>query len=238
MAPPTDLEAVALLSGGLDSTVAMALAHLDVGVAVALCVNYGQRTYEREFSASTAICERLGIHPPRGGVSVDVYEGLRLGGGGKLLEREGDAPPAKAGDAPAKAWGGEDMDFWVPNRNGILLNIGAGVAEAEGLAYVVVGFNVEEAEFFPDNSRKFMESANSALAYSTRNKVTVISPTLEMTKREIVEAGLSVGAPLELIYSCYRGEVVHCGRCPNCRRLVDAFRGAGAYHLIERKFEG
>lgn len=219
MALPTDPKAVALLSGGLDSAVAMTIAHRELGVAEALCVNYGQRTFKRELSAAEGICSALNI--PCESIELNVYEQLN---GGKLLSLEEKAL-------------GEDLDFWVPNRNGLLINIAPPVAEAKGLPYVVVGFNTDEGASFPDNTVEFMEATNRALAYSTLGRVKLISPTATLSKKEIVDMGRRLGSPLELIYSCYSGEELHCGVCPSCKRLAKAFSDADCYELIQHKFK-
>jgi 7-cyano-7-deazaguanine synthase len=219
MALPTDPKAVALLSGGLDSTVAMTMAHRELGVAEALCVNYGQRTFKQELSAAEGICAALSI--PLESIKLDIYERLSAG---KLLSLKDKAL-------------GEDLDFWVPNRNGLLINIAAAVAEGRGLPYVVVGFNIDEGEAFPDNTVEFMEATNRALAYSTLGRVKLISPTATLSKKEIVDIGRRLGAPLELIYSCYSGEELHCAVCPSCKRLAKAFLDAGAQEIIQHKFK-
>jgi 7-cyano-7-deazaguanine synthase len=219
MAPPTDPKAVALLSGGLDSTVAMTIAHRDYGVGQALCVDYGQRTFGQELSASRAICSALKI--PCRSIELNIYHGLN---GGRLLSH---------GERAL----GKDLDFWVPNRNGLLINVAAVVAEASNLPYIVVGFNIDEGEAFPDNTVEFMEATNRALAFSTLNRVKLISPTATLSKREIVDAGRRVGAPLELVYSCYSGEELHCGVCPSCQRLIKAFSDADCFELIQNKFK-
>ena len=75
---------------------------------------------------------------------------------------------------------------WVPNRNGIFLNVAAGIAESLGVGLLYVGFNAEESASFPDNSADYVEAVNKSLFYSTGNRVRVVAPPLKLRKTESV----------------------------------------------------
>ncbi len=222
---------VALLSGGLDSTVATAWAARHGGVDLALTADYGQRCAVREREAAARIAAHLEV-------DHRVVEIPFLGevGGSALTDRLAAIPcptrdelddPSKADDAA--------RDVWVPNRNGLLINVAACWAESIGAERVVVGFNGEEAGSFPDNSGDFVDAATAALAYSTLNKVTVESPLGERTKTQLVKLGLEVGAPLELIWSCYRTGETHCWQCASCQRLKRALEENGILESFQRR---
>ncbi|MHC4845257.1 MAG: 7-cyano-7-deazaguanine synthase [Planctomycetota bacterium] len=209
------MAALALLSGGLDSTVATALYAADGGeVALGLFVDYGQRAADPERMAARAVGQALGFdvlctdQPLLGEITATA-----------LVDRSRDLPEPDPGllDDSAAAAASADA-VWVPNRNGLLVNLAAAVAEARGLDTVVVGFNAEEAATFPDNSPRFLANLNAALADSTRGAVTVACPTLELTKAELLARGRAVGAPVDLAWSCYGGGPEPCGRCESCRR--------------------
>jgi 7-cyano-7-deazaguanine synthase len=106
---------------------------------------------------------------------------------------------------------------WIPNRNGVFINIAAAYAERNSCDTIVTGFNREEAEEFPDNSIEYVERVNRALAMSTRNGVRVESFTIDLDKRAILRWG-SVRAALDRV-ECYRSGERMCGRCASCRRL-------------------
>jgi len=114
---------------------------------------------------------------------------------------------------------------WVPNRNGILINAAAAYAEKLGAHRVVVGFNVEEASTFPDNSEEFLKRATRSLEYSTSNQVEVYCYTTSLNKRQIVRElrALPRKFPFELLWSCYEGGETPCGRCESCQRQARAF---------------
>ncbi len=214
---------LALLSGGLDSTVAAALYKARHGpVALGLVVDYGQRAALRETEAAQAIGLALGFPvlatrlPLLGEITATA-----------LVRRDRPLPapdPARI-DEPAAAAATADA-VWVPNRNGVLVNLAAAVAEARGLDTVVVGFNAEEAATFPDNTARFVERVNDCLRDSTRGRVMLVSPTLAMTKAELLAEGLAVGAPVHLAWSCYEGGEKPCGLCESCRRRQRAERDA------------
>ena len=111
---------------------------------------------------------------------------------------------------------------WVPNRNGVFINIGAAFAESYHCEYVVTGFNREEAGEFPDNSAEYVSRASDALALSTRDGVTVASFTLDLSKVEIIRLGVDLRAPLSIVWSCHLGGEHMCGRCLSCRKLAAA----------------
>ncbi|MBM4044036.1 MAG: hypothetical protein FJ279_02895, partial [Planctomycetes bacterium] len=113
---------------------------------------------------------------------------------------------------------------WVPNRNGVFINIAAAYAESLGCELIVTGFNAEEGLTFPDNSPEFIEAANEALCYSTLNHVRVVSYTAHMNKVEIVRQGLALDAPLDLIWCCYHRGPLLCGECESCLRALRALR--------------
>ena len=96
-----------------------------------------------------------------------------------------------------------------------------------GAGAVIVGWDLEEAETFPDNSEEFLDAFNRLLEIGTLDGVKIEAPVIGMTKREIVEAGHEVGLPFELTYSCYAGDRVHCGVCESCMRRRRAFELAG-----------
>ena len=221
----TQMGGIALLSGGLDSTVATAHAVRHGGLDLAVTVDYGQRSVAREIRAAAAIARTLGVaHRP---VKVPFVGEL---GGSALLDRDRPIPdrPPEELDLP-RASREDARAVWVPNRNGLLINIAACCAESMGAKRVIVGFNAEEAASFPDNSQPFLEAATAALAHSTMNGVIVESPTVGLDKTGVVRLGLEIGAPLELIWSCYRDGPAHCCKCSSCLRLKRALERNGAF---------
>ena len=216
--------AILLLSGGLDSTVAAFLARSELELSLALTADYGQKAARRELAASYAIARRLEIDHR----TIFIPFLREASRGGALVDRHMAIPEISAEELedPEVTRSGAEA-VWVPNRNGVLIAMAATWAEVNDVEYIVCGFNAEEAATFPDNSPSFLAAQNEALAHSTRNHVKVISPTIAMSKAEIVVAGRNAGAPLELCWSCYLGDDVPCGRCESCRRYERALILAG-----------
>ena len=111
-------------------------------------------------------------------------------------------------------------DVWVPNRNGLFVNVAACFAEYFQAGLIVTGFNRDEAQEFPDNTTRFTRAVNGSLACSTLTKVRVKSYVAAYTKIEIYKLGMKLGVPFELTYSCYRGRKKMCGVCASCRRFL------------------
>jgi 7-cyano-7-deazaguanine synthase len=226
------MPAIVLLSGGLDSAVNLRRAEDEVGVALAVTFDYGQRAAAREGAASALMCQQLGVRhrlislPWLGEVCATA-----------LVNREAEVPEVTAEglEQTAIAGGETARAVWVPNRNGVFANIGAAFAEGLGAELVVAGFNAEEAATFPDNSREFVAAANRALALSTRTGVRLTSYTQEMTKSEIVRLGREIGAPIPCLWSCYLGGQEHCWGCESCARLERALRSAEAWEWFRRQ---
>ncbi|OAT81348.1 7-cyano-7-deazaguanine synthase QueC [Desulfotomaculum copahuensis] len=217
------MKSVVLLSGGLDSTVSLAQALRESSVELCLTVDYGQRAAIREAGAARALAAYYHLHHQT--VAVPFLQSLTCTA---LVNREFSVPrpdeedlddPQKAGETAALVW--------VPNRNGLLINIAACFAESLGCTRVVTGFNREEAVTFPDNSPAYVEAANRALSYSTANGVQVVSYTQRLNKVEIVRLGQRLGVPWHLIWSCYLGKELMCGQCESCRRLQRALKAVG-----------
>jgi 7-cyano-7-deazaguanine synthase len=115
---------------------------------------------------------------------------------------------------------------WVPNRNGVFINIAAAYCETLQCAQVVVGFNVEEGTTFPDNTPEYMTAATLALSYSTLSGVRVHSPTVDLNKTQLVALGRQLNIPFHLVWSCYHGDEIMCGECESCQRLKRALAQA------------
>jgi 7-cyano-7-deazaguanine synthase len=211
------VRAVVLLSGGLDSVVASFLARQEHELALAITCDYGQRAARPECAAAGRVAAVLGVPhevaslPWVGRVAADALTSPAA----PLPHLQPDRLDSADAEQSAAA-------VWVPNRNGLLINVAAVYAEALGCEAIVTGFNAEEAATFADNSADYVTAANEALSYSTRTGVQVISPTQSLTKQEIVRVGRELKAPLRLVWSCYEGGPRPCLKCESCLRLKRA----------------
>jgi len=222
---------VTLLSAGLDSVVATTAASREHEIVLALTFDYGQHAGPREIAAAQQIAQALDIEH-----TVVALPWLEQITHSALVANEKQIPladPQSLDDPQAAVAVAQAV--WVPNRNGTFLNIAAGYCEAQDCEGIVCGFNAEEAASFPDNSVEFMRAAEECFAYSTRRGLQVISPTVEMTKPQIVKLGYGIGAPLHLIWSCYRGGDSHCWSCPSCVRLRRALESSGYWERWQQE---
>lgn len=207
-----------LLSGGLDSTVATAMARGSMRVALALTFDYGQRAAAREIDTAQTLCRQWDI--PH---QVVPFQWLGSVSPSALTNTQQKLPQLQTTQLDDLATTTQSAAaVWVPNRNGMFLNIAAAIAEARNIPWVVAGFNREEAATFPDNSTGYVEAANRALFYSTNGKVAVISPTQAMTKTEIVAWAREHDVPLNQLWPCYEGGSAWCRRCESCLRFLRA----------------
>lgn len=214
------MRAISLLSGGLDSVVATWLAAQEMQVVLALTCDYGQRAAAREIDAAAQVAAALAVpHKvvPLPWVAQVASDALTDATKAlpELTPQQLDSPAALVSAATV----------WVPNRNGLLLNVAAVFAEALHCEAIVVGFNAEEGATFSDNTPAFMHAAEHAFSFSTQRGLRVVSPTAAMTKQQIVQAGYDAGAPLELVWSCYEGGPAPCRKCESCLRSQRAFGG-------------
>ncbi|MBI1859549.1 MAG: 7-cyano-7-deazaguanine synthase QueC [Deltaproteobacteria bacterium] len=211
------MRAILLLSGGLDSSANLVLAPQS-GFTVTQCLtlDYGQRSRMKELAAAASLAHHFSV--PNRVVALPFLAELQSG----LTGREA-LPHPRRDELDDRAFALESADrVWVPNRNGVFLEVASALAESSGCGAVVVGFNKEEAATFPDNSQDYLQAINSALRFSTRGKVAVVSPTAMLDKTEIVARLKPTTFPWDKLWSCYESGDLMCGRCESCQRLKRA----------------
>lgn len=211
-----------LLSSGLDSTVNLFAAAQSFEVALALTFNYGQRAAQREIAQSAQLAAQLKI--PHKVIDLLWFRDF---GASSLIQTELNVPTTKVQIDDLSASQETAKSVWVPNRNGIFLNIAAGFAESLGADFVIPGFNVEEAATFPDNSTEYMKTLDKCLWYSTANHVRVHCLTDHLDKTEIVKLAVQLKVPFEKLWPCYFAYNKWCGECESCQRAKRALLANG-----------
>jgi 7-cyano-7-deazaguanine synthase len=174
--------AVVLLSSGLDSTFNF-LQALDVyEVRLVLTFDYGQKAAAREVECSRALAKHYAC--PIEVVHLPWFQYFTH----TALVAQGTVPSGQTVQIDDLHRSQETAkNVWVPNRNGIFLNIAAGFAEGLGADFVVPGFNAEEAQTFPDNSEAFLNTLDECWTFSTSRRVRARCFTLDMNKTQIVQ---------------------------------------------------
>jgi len=214
-------KSIALVSGGLDSLVSLACAVKERRVESVMFFDYGQRARQSERVSSMHAANFFGL--PFQDVDVRWLESLAPAGMQSSGSGEGSLLSLD--------------DVWIPNRNGVFVNIAAAYAERYRCDTIVTGFNREEAEEFPDNSVEYVERVNRALEMSTRNGVRVESFTIDLDKPAIIRMGIELKAPLSIIWSCYRSGERMCGKCASCTRLRAAIGSLPEHDRPRIEFE-
>ena len=214
-------KAISVMSGGLDCTVATSVYDKDYEIH-AITFDYGQKAAKQEIMASRKICERMGW-------SHDVVDLAWLAQiSNSSLNTSEDIPEVTEDDLDNLDKSSETAsNVWVPARNTVFTSIALSYAESIGAEIIIVGWNGEEGETFPDNSKEYMEEFNKLIDVGSPDKIRIEAPAIDLNKEEIVELGIEVGAPMELSYSCYKGEEKPCGVCESCMRRKRAFKKMG-----------
>lgn len=217
------MKSVVLLSGGLDSTVNLYQAVKNGKALLALTFDYGQRAAVSEIKAAQKISQALNV--PHQVIELPFF---KTWGQSSLVDRGMTVPVREDVQIQSLAVSQKTAhSVWVPNRNGVFLNLAAGFAESLQADFVVPGFNIEEASTFPDNSAAFAQALDHSFSFSTRNKVKVKCWTLDLDKTQIVKKGQELGVPFEDIWPCYFGEQERCRECESCLRFDRAVKANG-----------
>jgi 7-cyano-7-deazaguanine synthase len=215
------MDAVVLLSGGLDSYTAAAIAKAGGFVLNALTIHYGQR-HAREVEAARMVARSLGVQRHQE-LNVDLR-----GIGGSSLTSDVDVPRDR--DLSAEGI----PSTYVPARNTIFLSLALGWAEALDARDIVIGVNALDYSGYPDCRPEFIHAFEALAAVATRAGVEgarfhVHTPLIHMTKAEIIRKGLGLGLDYGLTHSCYDPLLTGkpCGRCDSCVLRARGFLEAG-----------
>lgn len=211
-----------LLSGGLDSATAAAMARAEGWSLYALTIRYGQ-THAREVAAARRVAAALGIvrHLE---LAVDLSAF-----GGSALTGDGAIPKDRAPDAS------DIPSTYVPARNTVFLSLALAWAETLGAEGIVIGVNAVDYSGYPDCRPEYLEAFERLASLATRAgvngaRVRILAPLLRLSKGEIVSRGLALGVDYSVTHSCYDPALdgAPCGRCDSCRIRAQGFRDAGA----------
>ncbi len=218
--------AICLVSGGLDSCVCAAIARKECGELAFLHVNYGQRTQKRELRAFGEIADFYNVE--RRLVADIGY--LSDIGGSALTDSRYDVPEGKLDQ--------EEIPItYVPFRNTHIIAIAVSWAEVIGAERIYIGATEVDSSGYPDCRKDYFEAYNRLIMEGTRpeTSIRVVTPLIDMTKREVVETGVALEAPLHMTWSCYQDETRACGVCDSCLLRLRGFREAGLRDPIPYK---
>lgn len=215
----TDSTAIALLSGGLDSATAAALAMKAGFRVIGLSFDYGQR-HRRELDAAVDIANALNLAEHHT-IKVD----LAMWGGSSLTDHAQTLPTngVEPGIIPST---------YVPGRNTVFIAIGLSLAEARGADRLVLGVNAVDYSGYPDCRPDYLKAFQDLADLSSRagregHGPKLWAPLVEWSKQQIAEEALHLGVPIESTWSCYSGGDVPCGVCDSCRIRDEALLAAG-----------
>ena len=229
----TTRRAVILLSGGLDSATAAAIARQQGFALYAMSVDYGQR-HRFELEAARRVAQAVGV-VRHSILSVDLAQL-----GGSALTDSIDVPK----DRPADEMAHGIPVTYVPARNTVFLSLALAYAEVVGAADIFLGVNAIDYSGYPDCRPEFIAAftamANLATKASVegRLKFTIHAPLIRWTKAEIIRHGVELGVDYSLTHSCYDPDPsgTSCGRCDACLLRRKGFAEAGLVDPIEYSY--
>ncbi len=227
----TKIKSIILLSGGLDSVVSLSKTFLEYNVQLAVFFDYGQKSLENEKNSFLKIANYYGLNHKI--IDLSRFKDFLS----SALTTNEQVPSLKIEELNNKKVAQNAANaVYIPNRNGLFINIAAAIADLEKYSHIIIGANKEEAQTFKDNSSEFINTINLSLENSTINKIKVIAPLINMDKNEIIQLGIKNEIPFELIYSCYNNGIKHCGECESCLRLKKALQFNKQNDLIKKLF--
>ena len=211
--------AIALLSGGLDSATAAALACEAGYQVIALSLDYGQR-HRRELEAASAIAQALEITEHH-----TLRVNLAAWGGSALTDDTIAVPTAGVVDNVIP-------NTYVPGRNTVFIALGLSLAEARGAERLVLGVNAIDYSGYPDCRPDYLEAFQHLASLSSKagregHAPSLWAPLVHWSKTEIVRQALRLGVPIAHTWSCYSGGDQPCGVCDSCRIRDRALIKAG-----------
>jgi 7-cyano-7-deazaguanine synthase len=202
-----------VLSGGLDSTVALyhAVATYGKENVMAVTFNYNSKHNNEEFKRAKKSTKKLGV----------PHELIKIKEVAKFLKSN----LLQGGEAiPEGHYAESNMKKTVvPFRNGIMLAIAAGIAESNDCQVLMLGNHAGDHAIYPDCRADFVEAMSAAIRFGTYNSIEIESPFCEISKTDVVKAGKKLKVAFRNTYSCYNGGKVHCGRCSTCYERREAF---------------
>ncbi|MBB6092215.1 7-cyano-7-deazaguanine synthase [Povalibacter uvarum] len=212
---------VVLVSGGLDSTTALAIARAEGFECYALSVDYGQR-HHAELNAAARVAKALGAAEHRV-MRVDLG-GI---GGSALTDASIAVPETPQSGIPVT---------YVPARNTVMLSLALAWAEVLDAEQICIGVNAVDYSGYPDCRPAFVDAYERLANLATRSGVEgtvhfrISAPLIDMTKAQIIRKGLELGVDYGMTVSCYQADDDGraCGRCDACRLRREGFAAAGA----------
>jgi 7-cyano-7-deazaguanine synthase len=215
------MRAVVLLSGGLDSYTAAAIAKADGFLLNALTIHYGQR-HAREIESARQVARALGVEQHKE-LTVDLRPI-----GGSSLTADIDVPRDRDLDAA------DIPSTYVPARNTIFLSLALGWAEVIGARDLVVGVNALDYSGYPDCRPEFVRAFEALAEVATRAGVEgarfrIHTPLIQLSKADIIRRGIALGLDYGLTHSCYdpAPSGLPCGHCDSCVLRAKGFAAAG-----------
>ena len=212
-------KAVVLFSGGLDSTTVLVYALKQGYDVYPLTFSYGQR-HSIEIKQSEKTLEKYGLLNRQTIFSIDLTPFVNC----SLINKNLEVPEFAENRIPST---------YVPSRNLIFLSVASGFAETLGAEKIFIGVNSVDYSGYPDCRPEFVDAFNKTIAVGTKQGVEsgieVAAPILNMSKKEIIELGMSLGVDYSLTHSCYNPtpDGLSCGVCDSCRLRLEGFKQAG-----------
>lgn len=231
-------KALILSSGGLDSTVCVAIAVDKLGAenVSTVSVKYGQK-HSKELECAAKIADFYHT----GHYELDLSNIFKYSNCSLLKDSTEDIPELSYAEQIEKNGEGK-VSTYVPFRNGLMLSSVAALAQSiypDDDVDIYLGAHADDAagDAYADCSQEFTDAMTEAISLGTYKKVHVCAPLVNMNKSHVVECGLKLGAPFELTTSCYNGREKACGLCGTCRDRIAAFKANNAIDPIEYEID-
>lgn len=191
---------VALVSGGIDSLVMCKLLEKEKQELMPLFIDYGQLANEKEWASCKKIFKMLGWPKPK---KID------LSGYGRTI-KSGITDDSK------------DIysDAFLPGRNLIFLVAAASYAFQKGIKNIAIGLLSEDAHLFPDQNGEFIVNANFAINSALGDYITILTPLINFSKKDIVRLAKHYNLPIKETYSCHSHGDVYCEKCVACKEII------------------
>lgn len=219
------MKAIVLFSGGLDSSVCLALAVEKYGAenVLALSIYYGQK-HAKEMEASEKVAAYYGVKR----ISLDMGAIFANSSCTLLAGAKEEIPHTDYADQ-IKETKGSPVSTYVPYRNGLFLSAAASIALSYGCEVIYYGAHADDAagNAYPDTSAAFNKAISEAIYLGSGNALKIEAPFINKGKHAVVAEGARLHVPFELTWSCYEGHEKACGVCGTCRDRLKAFAENG-----------